>query len=514
MFASGISRSLAALALLCAILAASSCSDKVTSADELSIDVRITAAPGTSWAASQASAFVLTVTGPGIIAPIVADLALSGGTLVGSVMVPAGPDRLFHIDAFDAAGALLFSGETTADVVGGTELALDIALVPQVPMIKVSPTYLETLQGDVLAMKIRVYKLPDITGIHVSLASHRSVGGTYLDVNTGNVVIDPQLAKVAGAAISLDGSYTVHIDVSLRNLADRIVDADGYVEIATVSYQTHLYEVSPFETAVFTPAVVSMTDRAGAALPTEGIRAENSVVLLYDPRARYVAYWNMSTGDVFANIYDQSGNGLDGTATGTTNEPYGPAGQARLFNGTGDFIEVPDDALLDLSNEITISMWIYLPAAAAPNPLSSLICKRDADGAVNYQLLLEDVSGTDGFKSFLFKYGGSLRHTYRVDIADSWRTQGWFHVLFSYRFGEPSSAMFVLGQGCFIDVMPGEWIAGDGRGAAPNTSGALYMGKDNASAPAYVAGGLDEVELYDIAWTWGAAFNYLFTGCR
>ncbi len=514
MFASGISRRLAAFALCIAIAAVSSCSDAITSAGEQKIDVRIQASPGTSWQTSQASAFTLTVTGPGIIAPIVADLALEGGTLVASVVVPAGPDRLFHIDAFDQGGVLLFSGETTADVVSGAELALDIALVPQVPMIKVSPTYLETLQGDVLAMKIRVYKLPDIAGIHVSLASYRSVGGTYLATSTGNVVLDPQLAKVAGAAISLDGSYTVHIDLTLRNPADRIVDADGYVEIATVYYQTNLYEVSPYETATFTPAVISMTDKADVPFSTAGIRAENSVVLLYDPWARYVGYWNMSTGDVFATIHDQSGNNLDGTATGTTNEPYGPAGQARLFNGTGDFVEVPDDALLDLSNEITISMWIYLSGVSAPNPLSSLICKRNANGAINYQLLLEDVSGTDGYKSFLFKYGSSVHHTYRVDIADSWRTQGWFHVLFSYRFGEPSSAMFVLGQGCFIDIMPGAWVAGDGREAAPNTSGALYMGKDNASVPAYLAGGLDEVELYDIAWTWGAAYNYLYTGCR
>lgn len=513
MFASGISRSLAALALCFAIVAAPSCSDRITSAGDQRIDIRIQASPGTSWNATQASSFVLTVTGPGIIAPIVADLALSGGTLVGNVVVPAGPDRLFRIDAFDAAGTLLFSGETTADVVGGSELALDIALVPQVPMIKVSPAYLETLQGDVLAMKIRVYKLPDIAGIHVSLASHRSVGGTYLDVSVGNVVIDPQLAKVAGAAISVDGYYAVHIDVSLRNLADRIVDADGYVEIATVYYQTYIYEVSPYETATFTPAAVSMTDKAGAPLSTAGIHAENAVVLLHDPGARRVAYWDMRWGAVFSTIYDDSGNGLNGTATGTTIEYYGPFGDARLFNGSSDYITVPDNALLDLQNEITISMWIYLPAAAAPPPLSSLICKRNADGAINYQLLLEEVSGTDGFKSLLFKYGSSKYHTYRVDIPDAQST-GWFHVLFSYRFGEPSSALAVVGAGCYIYQMTGTWIAGDGREAAPSTSGALYMGRDNASPAAYLAGGLDEVELLDIALTWSAARSYLFTGCR
>ena len=40
------------------------------------------------------------------------------------------------------------------------------------------------------------------------------------------------------------------------------------------------------------------------------------------------------------------------------------------------------------------------------------------------------------------------------------------------------------------------------------------MGKDNASTTNYFAGGLDEVELFDIVWTPGLVQYYLFTGCR
>ena len=63
--------------------------------------------------------------------------------------------------------------------------------------------------------------------------------------------------------------------------------------------------------------------------------------------------------------------------------------------------------------------------------------------------------------SFLFRYGGPAYHVYRVEIPDSWRTEGWFHVLFSYRFGEPSSAMLVLGYGCYINEMPGDVDRGE-----------------------------------------------------
>lgn len=510
MFGFGTSRTLAAIVLLFAIMAASSCSEKIASVEEQRIDLEIWTSLEASGQTAQASRFMLAVTGPGIMEPIVVELTLSDGLLTGSIVVPAGPDRVFRIDAYDEAGTLMYSGQTVADVPSGSELRLDIELTPQVPMIKVSPMYLETLQGDLLAMKIQVYHLPDVATLRVSLAGYLSTMQSSMQVS--DVIIDPQLAKDANWEI-IEAYYTADLVVSLRNPDSRLVDENGYAEIATVYYQTYSYRVSPYETATFTPAVIAMTDRLGIGLPTEQIHTEKSVVLLYDYAARQVAFWNMSTGDIFANIYDQSGNNLDGTATGTTLEPYGPVGQARLFNGSGDYIAVPDDALLDLQDEITISMWVYT-AGYGLNPSSSLMCRRTWNGSINYQLVLEDPSSTDGSLSFLFRYGGPAYHTYRVDIADSWRTQGWFHVLFSYRFGEPSSAMFILGQGCFIDQMPGTWTTGDGRESAPNASGDLFMGKDNASATNYLAGGLDEVGLYDIALTWGAAYYYLFTGCR
>ncbi len=509
----GTSRRLAAIALLLALAVASSCSEKITSADEQRIDLEIWTSLAGSGEAAQASRFVLTVTGPGIMEPIVAELAPAGGLLTGSVVVPAGPDRIFRIDAYDAAGTLLYSGQTTADVLGGSELRLDIELVPRVPMIKLSPVYLETIQGDLLAMKVSVYNIPDAGALHVLLASYRSVGESYLDTGPGNVIIDPQLAKVAASEIYLDGDYAMHIEMTLRDTMNSMVDGSGYTDVATVYYQTTMYEVFPVETATFTPAVISMADKRGVALPIEPIRSEPSIVLLYDYWARYVAYWNMNAYEQFSLINDQSRNNLDGTATGTSRLDGHDGGDARSFDGSGDYVEVPDNAALDLDDEITISMWIYLGGYGL-NPLSSLICKRTKDGPINYQLLLADPSSTDGQMSFLFRYGGSTYHTYRVDIPDSWRNVGWFHVLFSYRFGEPASAMFVLGQGCFIDEMPGEWIAGNGREPAPNTSGALFMGKDNASTTGYFEGGLDEVELFDIVWTPGLIQHYLFTGCR
>jgi hypothetical protein len=513
MFGSGKSRIVAA-ALLFVIAAAVSCSEKIASVEERSIDLEIWTSLEGSGQAAQASRFILTVTGPGILEPIIAELALSNGLLTGSVVVSAGPDRVFRIDAYDQAGTLIYSGQTIADVVGGSDLKLDIDLAPRVPMIKASPFHVETLQGDLLAITIGVYHLPDVASLSVSLASFRSVGQSYIVTSAGYVSIDPQLAKVAASSIRLDASYVVYINLSLRNVADRMVDANGYTEIATVYYQTGVYEVSPYETATFTPELISMTDKLGNDLPTDDIRAEESVALLYDYWTRRIAFWDMGYGENLAIIYDLSDNALNGTATGTSVGAGARGGYARFFNGSGDFVEVPDNALLDAQDEITISMWIYLTNPGL-NPRSSLICKRTKDGPINYQLLLEDASSVDGIKSLLFRYGSPPYHTYRVDVPDN-ESEGWFHVLFSYRFGEPSSAMMAVGYGCWTgDIrIPGAWITGTGGAPAPNTGGALFMGKDDASTTNYFVGGLDEVELFDIVWTPGLVQYYLFTGCR
>ena len=121
----------------------------------------------------MASTFVLTVTGTGITTPLTTNLVYHEGFLIGNINVPAGPGRLFVIRAYDSEGLLIYSGRSVADVVGGEELELDIEMVPDVPMIKLSPIYIETLQGDLLAMKISVFNLPDIGRIRMEVSNER-----------------------------------------------------------------------------------------------------------------------------------------------------------------------------------------------------------------------------------------------------------------------------------------------------------------------------------------------------
>ena len=81
--------------------------------------------------------------------------------------------------------------------------------------------------------------------------------------------------------------------------------------------------------------------------------------------ADVVVYWPMDegSGDTTADI---TGNGHDGTLMGgiaweTTDVHTGTA--ALSFDGTDDYVEVPDHDALDFSNEFTIVAWIKLSEA-------------------------------------------------------------------------------------------------------------------------------------------------------
>ena len=77
---------------------------------------------------------------------------------------------------------------------------------------------------------------------------------------------------------------------------------------------------------------------------------------------------------------DQSGHGLNGTINGATltEDRLGVTNRAFSFNGSSDFIDVPDDDALDLTSAITISTWINPVEVEVSS--SYVVMKRD-DGA-------------------------------------------------------------------------------------------------------------------------------------
>lgn len=75
-----------------------------------------------------------------------------------------------------------------------------------------------------------------------------------------------------------------------------------------------------------------------------------------------------------ATTADASGNGHTGTITGAAWTTAGRFGNALVFTGTGQFVNVADGPLLDLTNRMTLEAWVF--PTVAPVDWRTIIAKQ------------------------------------------------------------------------------------------------------------------------------------------
>jgi hypothetical protein len=73
---------------------------------------------------------VVVVSGPGIPTPLTFNLTISNGVASGTVTIPAGSDRLFEMQAYDASGILTHEGSVTVDVTASGNQPVALILTP------------------------------------------------------------------------------------------------------------------------------------------------------------------------------------------------------------------------------------------------------------------------------------------------------------------------------------------------------------------------------------------------
>jgi len=75
-------------------------------------------------------------------------------------------------------------------------------------------------------------------------------------------------------------------------------------------------------------------------------------------QADLVGHWTFDEGEGTI-AYDSSGNDHHGTLQGDPQWVTGNIGGALEFDGTGDYVEVPDSEGLHLWERFTLAAWIY-----------------------------------------------------------------------------------------------------------------------------------------------------------
>jgi hypothetical protein len=76
-----------------------------------------------------------------------------------------------------------------------------------------------------------------------------------------------------------------------------------------------------------------------------------------DASAELVAHWTLDEGSGTI-AYDISGNGLDGALQGDPQWVVGKIGGALEFDGNGDYIDCGNDPIFDITEQITLTVWV------------------------------------------------------------------------------------------------------------------------------------------------------------
>jgi predicted ribosomally synthesized peptide with SipW-like signal peptide len=191
------------------------------------------------------------------------------------------------------------------------------------------------------------------------------------------------------------------------------------------------------------------------------------------PTNGLVGYWPLNSVED-GTAEDRSGNGNDGTVQGDVSAVAGQVAGAGSFDGNGDYVEIPDDQSLGVTN-VTVSAWVYRDGS---KNRVYVVDGRDH----NYGIKFDDGTSTPRFFIWVNNSVKTLNAS-SGDIPD----QTWTHVAGTYDGSELN--IYVNG-------------ANEGTRAV---SGAIDVSSGPGRIGDYIGGGyefrgrIDDVRIYDRA---------------
>jgi len=441
--------------------------------------------------ASSLDHFIITVTAADLERPIVGRLEIINGMIIGEVVVPPGRDRLFVVEGVDEAGNVIYRGQTRADVAEDIPITIEINIYPQVPMIRLSPLQQVILQRDRFTVDVKAHNIPYLNGLSFEVIYDAS------KMYFSSAEVDSGLMEQVNFSYYY-GDTSVYVTIyDLSSLP--IVDDSGYVKLATIGFSSYYADQIIDSTYLnIRPTWISGTtgdgesyiiDPDGDTIWTESVYGEGSELILESLSLYGVAFWtfNETSGDT---VFDYSGNNLHGMAYNSSIVD----GFARDFDGESSYIEVQDNDLLDITDQLTVvvDLYMYEPHGGV------LISKRIPEGEINYQIEYRHRVNSD-FDDLYFAfgpYGGSIANRALVNLDDGY----WHQIIISINFeSNPVELVWVIdGQ-----EIAGQWLTGAEINTRPKANSEdLQIGRQLSSYNGlYFYGWIDNMSIYNIALT-------------
>jgi hypothetical protein len=199
-------------------------------------------------------------------------------------------------------------------------------------------------------------------------------------------------------------------------------------------------------------------------------------------------WWHMNEGNG-TSVMDSSGYGNNGTLVGNVLPTWdiGKLGECLDFDTQG-YVDIPDSLSLNLTNSISIEMWVNTTG------------QTDYNIAVGRGYLTSYLLGTGsgGDASISFYYGGANFLTYNVIVYNTWQ-----HIVVTYDRSTTTAVLYVDGQAVNTNTNIDPAVSGGSVDLGIGTSPDKF---DNGNS---FIGQIDEVVIYDKALTADeVAFRY------
>ena len=234
----------------------------------------------------------------------------------------------------------------------------------------------------------------------------------------------------------------------------------------------------PVQTASRTPTIpVASTTPTKSPTPSQTALPSATASAVTGPVASY--NFNSTSGTTLtdASGYHNNGTLLNGP-NWTTNGKYG---SALLFDGVDDKVVVPDSNSLDLTNKLTLEVWVY--PTSSMNGWDTILLKEQPPGSLVYALYVDTANN--------LPYGGIYANGEQILQGTSpLPLNTWSQLALSY--DGATLRLYVNGQLVRSKAQ---------TGSLPVTSGVLGIGGNNIWSDQYFSGRIDEIRIYNRALT-------------
>ena len=193
-----------------------------------------------------------------------------------------------------------------------------------------------------------------------------------------------------------------------------------------------------------------------------------------------VSFWTFDKSDVSATSVKDIVGKNDCAIVGKPQTVAGKIGEAIEFAGAGDYLDCGNDKSLDLTDEITIELWIQPTSPGEGGPNAGPVCKAQQGVDWSWQLRYNAPGGFMGFQ-YNAEGGGSTW----ISVQKKLDPGTWFHIAGTVDGNEIK---------CYLDGVETEKTKMDKIGGG---NGAFFIGQDGWVN--IFKGVVDEVRIYDRA---------------